>query len=192
MRSNLSVTTIAVAVIFLIAIFGGQNQGLAQQSGDEQSKANSAQSQTIPLVGYIEEPEFLELANEIRAEFLTLRTLSADRSLAQAIVVYIGPNLVSQGRFVPPDDFYIPPDQLEILERKIFPEEGCRIERIFFSVNQSYIVQLFDASDAPSSQYNEQCLLLAVATALGENLDGRPVKSNEELRELIRGIVDLR
>lgn len=191
MRSNFNVTAIAAAATFLIVIFGlGQNQGLAQKSGDEQSKANSAQSQTIPLVGYIEEPEFLELANEIRAEFLTLRTLSADRSLAQAIVVYIGPNLVSQGRFVPPDDFYIPPDQLEILERKIFPEEGCRIERIFFSANQSYIVQLFDASDEPSSQYIEQCLLLAVATALGENLDGKPVISNAEMRELIRGIVD--
>lgn len=191
MRLNFRATAIAATATFLIATLGWQNQGLAQQSGDEQPKASLAQTRTIPLLGYIEDQGYLAIAEEIRSEYLTdISSRDLDRFYASALVTYIGPSLVENGNFMPPPNFHIPGEQLEVLSRKVFPDEGCRIERLFFENKDQFIVLLVDASDTPSQGYIETCLLGATLTALGEELDGRPVMTNSEMRTQIEEIVN--
>lgn len=191
MRLNFSVTAIAATATFLIATLGVQNQSFAQQSDDEQLTESLAQTRTIPLLGYIEDQGYLAIAEEIRSEYLTdISIRDLDRFYASALVTYIGPSLVENGSFMPPPNFHIPGEQLEVLSGKVFPNEECRIERLFFENKEQFIVLLVDASDTPSQGYIETCLLLATLTALGEELDGKPLLQNSEMRTQIEEIVN--
>jgi len=185
------VTAIAAAATFLIATLGVQNQSFAQQSKDEQPTENLTQTRTIPLLGYIEDQGYLTIAEEIRSEYLTdISIRDLDRFYASALITYIGPSLVQNGNFMPPHNFHIPEQQLEVLSGKVFPDEECRIERLFFENKDKFIVLLVDASDTPSQGYIETCLLLATLTALGEELDGKPRLPNSEMRTQIEEIVN--
>lgn len=144
----------------------------------------------MPFLGYIENPEFLALAQEIAAQFLTFEAAPGpERQVAKAIVAYVGPDVISDGRFIPPEDYYIPPEQLEMLSQKAFPNEGCRVERLWFSSKSAYIVLVVEASDQPTGDYIEHCLLLAVLTSLGEQTDATPVQTPKALRDRVREVV---
>lgn len=122
----------------------------------------------IPLVGYIENQEFSDIAEHIRTEFLSHKFIPEEgRDLATGIVTYIGPDIVSNGHFVPPEGFYIPPSQLQYMTDRNFPEEGCKIERLMYRAAGDYLVLLVDASDDPLPEYIEKCLLLATLSASG-------------------------
>jgi hypothetical protein len=145
----------------------------------------------IGLTGYIEDPFFQEMISEMGRDFLGhSNKADTNRNFARAIVTYIGPNLVSDGRFVPPEGFHISEQQMEIMSGKIFPEEGCRIERLVFAHENAFIILLVDATDDPSREYIETCFLGAILAALGEDIDGTPIPSRFEADALIRSIVD--
>ena len=145
----------------------------------------------IPLLGYIEQPEYFSIANQIETDYLSgITNNENNRVLARALVAFIGPSLVESGEFVPPQNFYLPPDQLEVMAKKTFSNEGCRIERLIFPAERQFIVLLVDASDNPSQGYIESCMLAATLTALGKDLNGQPQMTNAELRSLIKRYVN--
>ena len=153
--------------------------------------SEGAQNTEIAHVGYIEDPKIQEMVTSLGSEYLGEPIQSEDgRRLAKGILTYIGPSLVSNGRFVPPDDFYIPEQQLEIMSRKIFPEEGCRIERLIFAQDDGFIVLLIDATDTPTEEYITKCFMGAVLAALGEEIDGTPIQTLAEMDQHIRSIIN--
>ena len=161
----------------------------AVKSGDDIATEQVGEGQ-IPLVEYFENQEFSGIAEQIRTEYLSHNFVPNEgRDLALAIVTYIGPSVISKGRFVPPQGFYISPGQLEYMTGRFFPEEGCRVERIWFATEGDYYVLLVDASDHPSPEYIEECLLLATLTALGERMGETEVQPVHVLRNRILEIV---
>lgn len=161
----------------------------AAEAGDSSATEPIVERQVL-LVGYIENQEFSDIADQIRNEYLSHSFVPDEgRDMALAIITYIGPDVVSNNRFVPPENNDMSPDELEYMTGRYFPDEGCRIERLRFPSEGEYYVLLVDASDHPSAEYIEECLLLATLTALGERLDGREVQPVHVLRNWIRGIV---
>ena len=159
--------------------------------GDTKLTTTEMKKIEVPILGYIEQEEYLNIAHQIKSDYLSgIANNKSDRIFAQALVAYIGPSLVENGKFVPPPNFHIPPDQLEVMAGKIFPDEECRIDRLIYKAENQFIVLLVDASNSPSKGYIERCLLGATLAALGEDLDGQPVMPNSEMRNLIKEIVN--
>lgn len=176
---NLILRILLLGTVYL-ATFTGLT--VAQESESERK---------IELLGHIEDPFFEEMISKMGRDYLGLsKNADTCRNFARAVITYIGPNLVSDGRFVPPEGFHIPEQQLEIMSEKVFPEEGCRIERLIFGHENAFIVLLVDATDDPDKEYIETCFLGAILAALGEDIDGSPILSRTEADALIRSIVD--
>ena len=138
----------------------------------------------------IEDPKFEKLLASLGREYLGKPVqFEESRKPAKGILTYIGPSLVLNGRFVPPNDFFIPEQQLEVMNRKTFPDEGCRLERLIFGPNDDFIVLLVNATDTPTEEDILKCFLGAVLTALGEELDGTPIQTVAEMDQQIRRIL---
>ena len=178
-----------IPVLIAVSLFNSARS----LSADSDTKLTNTEMKKIeiPVLGYIEEDEYLNIAHKIKSDYLSgIANNKRERIFAQALVAYIGPSLVENGKFVPPPNFYIPPDQLEIMAGKIFPDEECIIERLVFKAEKQFIVLAVDASDTPSQENIERCLLGATLAALGEDLDGQPIMPNSEMRNLIEEIVN--
>lgn len=142
-------------------------------------------------MGYVQDPQMLEIIASLGKEYLSDPILMEDETaMAKGILTYIGPDVVAHGRFVPPKDFYIPEQQLEVMRNKVFPDEGCRIERLIFAENSGFIVLLIDATDKPTEHYLTTCFLGAVLTALGAEIDGTPIQSIDNMDYMIRKIIN--
>lgn len=145
----------------------------------------------VRFVGHIEDPQIEKLVqDEYWAFFSEPFVPNADRRLADHLEIYIAPDIVQNSVFVPPTELNFSPEHLAAFEGKYFPNQGCQIRRLFFPDSEGYVVVLIDSSDSPELGYIKTCLLGAIATALGENLDEQSVMSNDEIRERIKGIVD--
>lgn len=75
------------------------------------------------------------------------------------------------------------------MNRKTFPDEGCRLERLIFGPNDDFIVLLVNATDTPTEEDILTCFLGAVLTALGKELDGTPIQTVAEMDQQIRRIL---
>ncbi|MDG1458013.1 MAG: hypothetical protein P8Q92_09035 [Pseudoprimorskyibacter sp.] len=184
--TNLGVAATSISLAATISAFGVLFSGAATA---DQSYRNPTTA-NIPLLGQILNQDNLELAEEIRDQYLSnIDFLEGDQQFAKAVVVYVGDDFVVDGEFAVPSDVSIPATQLEILQSKSFPDDGCRVERLFFSDNEEFIVLLVDGSYQPETNYIEQCLLLASLTALGEDSSGTPVRTTEELRNELEALL---
>jgi hypothetical protein len=177
--TNLGVAATSISLAAAISAFGVLFSGAV--TADQSYRSPTTVS--IPLVGQIRGQDQLELAEEIRDNYLSsIDVPEGGLQFAKAVVVYVGDDFVVDGKFAVPSDVSIPATQLEIFQSKNFPDEGCHVERLFFSGDEEFVVLLVDGSHQPETNYIEQCLLLASLTALGEDTSGTPVRTTEELR----------
>lgn len=171
-----------------------QTTAAISETAESEAWSKAETKWRIPVADYFANPEFLEMAEQIWDEFLSHETRpSKARQMALAMMTYIGPEVVSGNRFIPPDGHNLSQMDLEMMAEKSFPDEGCRIERLWLTHPDhygEYMVLLVDASDHPSYEYIESCLLLATATAIGEDLDGQPIMTNDALRDFLRKAVN--
>lgn len=178
---------IAVVVCLVVSL---ASSTLAQQNTGSPKQTGSGKQQ-IPILGFAQDNEVTDFITTIESDFfLEGFNEVPDRRLARAISIFIGPDLVLNGAFVPPSEFYMSPSQLEIMSGKTFPNEGCRVERLIFSETGDYVVLLVDASTQASFEYHQNCILSAALTSLGEPLDGTPTLSSSELYQRLQGVVE--
>lgn len=151
---------------------------------------NSFETTKIQVSGFVENSKVSDYIIDLDEKFFS-RPLKprAGKKTAFALVFYIGPNLISSNKFIPPDDFYIPPQQLEVMENKTFPNEGCRIERLIFPSSGDFVVLAVDATKEPNIEHVHECILIAALAAVGEEMHNVPVTSNGQLMEQLREIV---
>ncbi|MDG1075679.1 MAG: hypothetical protein P8P65_03370 [Planktotalea sp.] len=158
------------------------------QTTDQEDHSTRVQ---IPIIGDIDNPEFLETTQDLGTEIFSHEFLvTNERKLAVAIAVFVGPDVVSDGQFIQPQDLYMDPRLLEIMSNKVFPDTGCRIERLWFENSNKYFVLLIESSEQPQIEYLEQCLLGSAMTALGEELDGNPIQTAKEMRTQLDTLVE--
>ncbi len=163
----------------------------------------------IPLFGYIENQEYVDMVEKFRAEYLSHEFIPDEgRNLGSGIAIYIGQSVGSNGRFVSPEDFNILPiNRLSVTNgnvriefpdgfglrfpETVIPEKGCKVARAVFNAVGDYLVLLIDASDDPPPEHIEKCLLLATLGVFGERMDGAKLKllSVPDLYERLRGMV---
>ncbi|MBU2993943.1 hypothetical protein Q4555_11065 [Octadecabacter sp. 1_MG-2023] len=174
----LTLSTCALAVSILIA-------------GEARSENHA--SVEIEIVGFVDESR-IALVEELYDRFLAgpipLRDdqASAGLSVAEGVIFYMGPEIVENGRFVPPEGVFISPQQLEVMSEKRFTDGMCRVENLTFLRDGRRLVLLVDDSNTPPPLELTHCVLIAFASALGAETHLINELSVSELSVLVDGL----
>jgi hypothetical protein len=175
----------------LFLVYSGIGNFVSAQATEKSYARGTSGLYEMQFVGHVENSEIYEfIQNTQRQLFPKAFTPHSERKLAKHLEIYIAPNVVEGGVFTPPPEAQLSLEYTASFDGLLFPNSGCQIRRRFFNNGKKYVVILVDSSETPTLKVVETCLLGAIATALGEDLDGQPIRTKEELKADIRRIVD--
>lgn len=162
---------IFIAVLIFASVVGAENQT----------------PRSVKLLGSIEGMVQESQAIELYRQYLGAQKFSPkNQKLANAIVAYIGPEVVKDGKFIPPKGIFIPEAQLEIMGRKIFLDDVCHIERLNFLADGITIVLIVNNTKTLSKTSLEHCFLEAFAISLGAEISNISDLTTTQLKLLIQ------